>query len=102
MRLGEDAGQALLAPVAPGVLQACGITASGYMAPDAPYRPVLVQGTLALDGEREIEFCAHDTPTITLDHLGPLSVDVQAVLTHAAQHRLLAVPLGHPLHPATR
>lgn len=102
VRLGEDAGQALLAPVAPGVLQACGITASGYMAPDAPYRPVLVQGTLALDGEREIEFCAHDTPTITLDHLGPLSVDVQAVLTHAAQHRLLAVPLGHPLHPATR
>jgi len=66
-----------------------------------PHRLSLACGTLALDGEREIEFAACDTPTITLDTCGPLTVDVEAVLAHAARHHLLAVPRGHRLHPAT-
>ncbi|WP_236166288.1 ATP-NAD kinase family protein [Pseudomonas juntendi] len=100
IRLASSAEQALLAPLAPGLLQACGITASGTLLPDVAHRLSLASGTLALDGEREIEFAEHDTPTITLDHRGPLSVDVEAVLAHAARHHLLAVPRGHRLHPA--
>ncbi|MPQ55004.1 hypothetical protein, partial [Citrobacter telavivensis] len=92
---------ALLAPLAPGLLQGCGITASGALTPGVAHRLSLASGTLALDGEREIEFAAHDTPTITLDAQGPLTVDVEAVLAHAARHHLLAVPRGHRLHPAT-
>jgi predicted polyphosphate/ATP-dependent NAD kinase len=101
VRLNPGAEQALLAPLAPGLLQACGITASGPLTPGVAHRLSLTSGTLALDGEREIEFAEHDTPTITLDHQGPLSVDVEAVLAHAARHHLLAVPRGHRLHPAS-
>lgn len=101
IRLNPGAEQALLAPVAPGLVQGCGITASGILNPGVPHRLSLACGTLALDGEREIEFAACDTPTITLDTCGPLTVDVEAVLAHAARHHLLAVPRGHRLHPAT-
>ncbi|EVT89103.1 hypothetical protein Z046_00170 [Pseudomonas aeruginosa VRFPA09] len=52
--------------------------------------PSLSSGTLALDGEREIEFSATDRPSITLDPSGPFSVDVPATLAYAARHRLLA------------
>ncbi|HEN8799030.1 ATP-NAD kinase [Pseudomonas sp. CM25] len=100
VRLNPGADQALLAPLAPGLLQGCGITASGTLTAGVAHRLSLASGTLALDGEREIEFAEHDTPTITLDHQGPLSVDVEAVLAHAARHHLLAVPRGHRLHPA--
>ncbi len=100
VRLNPGAEQALLAPLAPGLLQGCGITASGTLTPGVAHRLSLASGTLALDGEREIEFAEHDTPSITLDHQGPLSVDVEAVLAHAARHHLLAVPRGHRLHPA--
>ncbi|MEN8641394.1 ATP-NAD kinase family protein [Pseudomonas sichuanensis] len=101
VRLDASADQALLAPLAPGLLQGCGISASGTLMPGITQRLSLASGTLALDGEREIEFAAHDTPTITLDAQGPLTVDVEAVLAHAARHHLLAVPRGHRLHPAT-
>ena len=100
VRLNPGADQALLAPLAPGLLQGCGITASGTLSPGVAHPRILASGTLALDGEREIEFAEHDSPTITLDHQGPLSVDVEAVLAHAARHHLLAVPRGHRLHPA--
>lgn len=60
---------------------------------------LLAAGTLALDGEREIEFAAADRPSITLELDGPLSIDVEAALAYAARHRLLAVP-GKPVnHP---
>lgn len=101
VRLSPGAEQALIVPLAPGLLQGCGISASGTLSPDTAQRPHLRAGTLALDGEREIEFAAHDTPTITLDLHGPLTVEVEAVLAHAARHRLLAVAHGHRLHPAT-
>jgi len=100
VRLHPGAEQALLAPLAPGLLQGCGITASGALTPGVAYSLSLSIGTLALDGEREIEFAEHDTPTITLDHRGPLTIDVEAVLAHAARHHLLAVPRGHRQLPA--
>lgn len=98
VRLAPQAEQALLAPLAPGLLQACGIAASGSLEPGVPHRPLLATGTLALDGEREIEFAA-ERPVISLELDGPLSIDVEAALAFAACHRLLAVP-GKPVnHP---
>ncbi|BBN54097.1 hypothetical protein TRE132_22220 [Pseudomonas chlororaphis subsp. aurantiaca] len=72
---------------------------AGYLQPDAPQPLCLSAGTLALDGEREIEFNAHDRPTVTLDGGGPLSIDVNAVLDHAARQRLLAIDRQHRQHP---
>ncbi|MCK9800288.1 NAD(+)/NADH kinase [Pseudomonas sp. MAFF 302030] len=99
MRLDPNAPEALLVPLAPGLLQGCGVLDAGYLAPDVPQPLALASGTLALDGEREIEFNAHDRPTVTLDAGGPLSIDVNAVLAHAAQQRLLAIDRHHRQHP---
>lgn len=101
VRLDASATQVLLAPLAPGLLQGCGVTASGPLQPGVAYPLSLRSGTLALDGEREIEFAEQDTPTITLDLHGPLSVDVEAVLAHAARHHLLVVPRYQRHTPAT-
>ncbi|ORL59973.1 ATP-NAD kinase family protein [Pseudomonas putida] len=101
VHLDAHAQHALLAPLAPGLLQGCGIGASGRLEPGIAYPLSLPCGTLALDGEREIEFTEHDTPTVTLDANGPLTVDVEAVLAYAARHHLLAVPKDHRCLAAT-
>lgn len=101
VHLDPHAQHALLAPLAPGLLQGCGIGASGPLEPGIAYPLSLACGTLALDGEREIEFAEHDTPTVTLDANGPLTVDVEAVLAYAARHHLLAVPKDHRRLAAT-
>ncbi|EPL04118.1 putative acetoin catabolism protein [Pseudomonas sp. CF161] len=99
MRLEPNAPQALLVPLAPGLLQGCGVRDAGYLQPGVPRPLSLPSGTLALDGEREIEFNLHDRPTVTLDGGGPLSIDVQAALAFTAQERLLAIGRAHPQHP---
>ncbi|MFF7707721.1 NAD(+)/NADH kinase [Pseudomonas sp. NPDC007930] len=93
LQLGEGSAHTLHAPLAPGVIQACGIRAWGPLPPGQPQPLVLPRGTLALDGEREIEFSDHDHPQVTLDRHGPLSIDVEAALAYAARERLLAMPL---------
>jgi len=100
IRLSPDAKDAVLVPLAPGLLQGCAVRACGSMQPNVPYSLSLTSGTLALDGEREIEFSVHDQPTVTLDPYGPISIDVEAVLAYAAHHRLLAIGREHPQHPA--
>ena len=58
----------------------------------SPHEPVVLtgrSGTIALDGEREIEFHTGSRIEISLDPNGPQTIDVAATLTHAAQHRLL-------------
>ncbi|MBJ2346473.1 MULTISPECIES: ATP-NAD kinase family protein [Pseudomonas] len=99
MRLDPHSPEALLVPLAPGLLQGCGVLAAGPLEPGVAHGLSLSAGTLALDGEREIEFNAHDRLTVTLDAGGPLSIDVNAVLTYAAQQRLLAIGREHPQHP---
>ena len=45
-------------------------------------------GTLAFDGEREIEFSAAQL-AVTLDLCGPFTIDVPATLSWAARHGVL-------------
>ena len=99
MRLDPQSPEALLVPLAPGLLQGCGVAAAGRLEPGVAHGLALASGTLALDGEREIEFNVHDRPTVTLDAGGPLSIDVEATLACAAQQRLLAIGREHPQHP---
>ncbi|CAI8797724.1 ATP-NAD kinase family protein [Pseudomonas sp. NPDC087626] len=99
MRLDGQSPEALLVPLAPGLLQGCGVLAAGSLEPGVAHGLALASGTLALDGEREIEFNVHDRPTVTLDAGGPLSIDVHAALAYVAQERLLAIGREHPQHP---
>jgi len=99
MRLDPQSPEALLVPLAPGLLQGCGVVAAGSLEPGVAHELCLSSGTLALDGEREIEFNRHDRPTVTLDAGGPMTIDVEAVLAYAAQQRLLAIGREHPQHP---
>jgi len=61
----------------------------------APLRPgesvtsAVTRGTVAVDGERELEFGPATPVTVTLTHDGPTVLDVRAALAHAAEHGLL-------------
>jgi predicted polyphosphate/ATP-dependent NAD kinase len=86
----------LSAPIAPGLIRNMPIGSVrslplGQQIPiDADY------GTIALDGEREIEFTAGDNPCLSLDMGGPLTVDVRKTLQLAADRGFLASRLSHP------
>jgi len=47
------------------------------------------RGTIAIDGERHVEFDAHQRLRVGLDLLGPRSLAVERILRHAAQQGLL-------------
>jgi hypothetical protein len=85
------AAHTVLAPLAPGLLQPVGVTGVGELHPDRPHRVRLDRGTVAVDGEREVEFGPQDRVTVTLRHDGPRVIDVPAALRGAtAQHALLS------------
>ncbi|MCG5073821.1 ATP-NAD kinase family protein [Paraburkholderia tagetis] len=88
-REGEGEGVPLIAPIAPGrierlTMRTCERLEVGMALPlDADH------GTLAFDGEREIEPARGDRYEIALDWSGPLTVDVARTLRYAASHQLL-------------
>jgi hypothetical protein len=59
-------------------------------------------GTLAFDGEREIEPARGDRYEVTLDWQGPLTVDVPRTLRYAASHQLLREAAARSLHVLSR
>jgi predicted polyphosphate/ATP-dependent NAD kinase len=86
---GGHGGVPLIAPIAPGrierlTLRTCQRLEAGVALPlDAGH------GTLAVDGEREIEPARGDRYEVSLDWGGPLTVDVARTLRYAASHQLL-------------
>jgi hypothetical protein len=52
-------------------------------------RPPFADGTVAVDGEREIEFGPATSVTVALAHDGPRVLDVRAALAAAAAVQLL-------------
>lgn len=91
---GEADGVPLIAPIAPGriervTMRTCQRLEEGMALPlDAGH------GTLAFDGEREIEPARGDRYEIALDWGGPLTVDVARTLRYAASHQLLRAAPG--------
>lgn len=81
----------VLAPIAPGVLAPIGVAAVDDLHPGRPVASAVTAGTVAVDGEREIEFGPRSPVTVTLRHDGPHVVDVRAVLAAAARHDLLTL-----------
>ena len=91
VRLAGDgpAPRRVLAPVAPGVLAPVGLLEVASLRPGESVTSAVTRGTVAVDGERELEFGPATPVTVTLTHDGPTVLDVRAALAHAAEHGLL-------------
>ena len=83
------AARTVLAPIAPGVVVPIGIHDAGPLRPGEPRAVGVERGTVAVDGEREVEFSPATPVTVTLAHDGPRVLDVRRVLAVAAEQRLL-------------
>lgn len=88
-----DAVRTVVAPIAPGVVMPVGVREAASLRPGEVRRVALERGTVAVDGEREIEFGPTTPVTVTLAHDGPRVLDVRAALAAAAAHGLLVVPV---------
>lgn len=90
LRLGppEAADAAVTVALAPGLIAHVGVSDVRAVAIGEPVRITPADGCLALDGEREIERNDTDEVTVTLAP-GPLAIDVDAVMNHAAVNNLL-------------
>jgi predicted polyphosphate/ATP-dependent NAD kinase len=79
----------LSAPIAPGLIKRMPIHSVEPLPPDVKFAVIAKCGTIALDGEREIEFTHEEHPLVWLDREGPLTVDVHKTLELAANQGLL-------------
>lgn len=83
------AGRVLYAPLLPGAVEPVSVASVHALPPGRPLRLPAMAGTLAFDGERQIEFGAGDALTLELDGQGPRTIAVAATLAHAAAQGLL-------------
>lgn len=90
LRLGPpaDTPTRVLAPIAPGLVLPVGVHSARVLEVGETVTVRTDRGTVAVDGEREIEFSG-EPPTVRLSPDGPRCVDVAAVLTEAARTGLL-------------
>jgi hypothetical protein len=85
-RRASDAGASvrLLAPIAPGRVEQVVLHSCERLDTGCPVVIPVTHGTIALDGEREIEIQRGDTYVVSLDWKGPLTVDVRRTLQFGA------------------
>ena len=83
------AGATVSAPIAPGVVAAIGVREARELPAGVPQRVAVERGTVAVDGERDIEVGPGTPVTVTLAPDGPRVLDVRATLADAAARRLL-------------
>ncbi len=79
----------LLAPIAPGLMKPVGIRRVEQLVPGRLFSPLTRAGSIALDGEREIEFSEKDTIEISLSTQAFYTIDVERVMSYAANNQLL-------------
>jgi hypothetical protein len=75
-----------------------GILDAGPMAVGERRRSSVATGTVAVDGERELEFGPDRPVTVTLSAAGPLVVDIRNVMRAAAERGLLVLH-DRPVRP---
>jgi predicted polyphosphate/ATP-dependent NAD kinase len=88
-RLNAEAGQQVLAPIAPGLVVPVGVGEIERMCPGSAHAIDASAGVIAVDGERELTFEPGEQPTVRLRADGPWCVDVPAVLAASARLGLL-------------
>lgn len=91
VRLGppESADTVLTVPLAPGLVVPVGVEEINRLEPGETVALAPGVGSVALDGEREIEVGPSDEVEVGLDPHGPLTIDVGAVMREAAHRGLL-------------
>jgi predicted polyphosphate/ATP-dependent NAD kinase len=85
----EDAKVLLDTPIGPGYIRSIGIRDYKHMQMGMKYRPEIREGSIALDGERELAFTTKDVVTIELVADAFRTVNVSACMQYAARHGLL-------------
>lgn len=85
----EEAATVLTVPLAPGLVVPVGVAEINRLAPGEVVELAPGGGSVALDGEREIELGPDDRVEVRLDPHGPLTIDVGAVMREAAERGLL-------------
>ena len=91
IRLGppESAETVLTVPLAPGLVVPVGVEEISRIEPGETVGLEPRTGSLALDGEREIELGPNDEVEVRLDTDGPLTINVGEAMRQAAQRGLL-------------
>jgi predicted polyphosphate/ATP-dependent NAD kinase len=85
----EEAELTLSVPIAPGYMRPIGIAGWQRLVAGKSYGPQIAAGSVALDGERELSFSERDRVTIALEEDAFRTVNVAAVMDHAARHGLM-------------
>jgi predicted polyphosphate/ATP-dependent NAD kinase len=86
----EDEADIILdTPIAPGYMRGIGIRDYAPMQPNHTYRPSITDGSIALDGERELSFTRDDDVTIELVPHAFSTVNVSGCMQYAARHGLM-------------
>jgi hypothetical protein len=83
------------APIAPGLVSSVGVSSWRRMPADVTFAPKLAAGSIALDGERELSFSERDRIEIVLKDHAFRTVDVGAIMNHAARSGLLHGAVEH-------
>jgi len=84
--LDPKADRRVMAAIGPGMVERLGVTDWSRLKPDEARKVAPEAGTLALDGERELELSPGDRATVTLRTNGFRSLDVGAVMSWAAEN----------------
>lgn len=88
----DTARYAVDAPIAPGYMRGIGIRGFRIMEPGRTFVPDISDGSIALDGERELSFRAGDAVTIELKRDAFTTVNVSACMHYAAKRGLMRMP----------
>lgn len=76
-------------PIAPGYMRGIGIRDYAPMKPNVKYRPQISDGSIALDGERELSFSRDDDVSIELIPDAFRTVNVSGCMQYASRHGLM-------------
>ena len=89
----EEALTILTVPFAPGLMATVGVAEARHLQPGESVALEPRVGSLALDGEREIELGPQTEVRVRLDPDGPLTLDVGEVMREAARQGLMTGPV---------
>jgi hypothetical protein len=76
-------------PLAPGLVARVGVTAARRLLAEEAVAVAARDGSIALDGERELELRPGQRVEVRLNERGPLTIDIDAVMAEAARGGLL-------------
>ncbi|CAN5909695.1 ATP-NAD kinase family protein [soil metagenome] len=85
----EGGEPAMSVPLAPGLVVPIYVSEHQHIKPGKALHIEPFSGSLALDGEREIELSPKDQAEVRLETDGPLTIDVEAAMQEAARRGLL-------------